>query len=152
MGLLSWYHGHYGDPVSFAVLKCLRALPPVVQHDNRGKKSITGPEELPVRSGRPDATTVFFSFSFNPTSSNAKFIHQHIIRPIPGLSPLQDSDLSTLITVRYFSHSSNHRKNSLCQRMPFWGCSTQWFSSGKKSRRLGMPCSCAALKACSPSA
>ncbi|TAK40392.1 MAG: MjaI family restriction endonuclease [Saprospiraceae bacterium] len=31
----------------------------------------------------------------------------------------------------FFSHLSNQPKNSRCQRMPFWGESTQWFSSGK---------------------
>lgn len=48
------------------------------------------------------------------------------------------------------SVSLSQRKNSRCQTMASWGSSTQWFSFGKYSSLLLMPCSCAAWKASSP--
>ena len=50
----------------------------------------------------------------------------------------------------YFNHLSNHPKNVRCQRMPFCGFSTQWFSSGKMRSSAGMPRMRAALNAPKP--
>ena len=44
-------------------------------------------------------------------------------------SPVEDS-INHLISERHFSHLSNQLKKVRCHKMPFWGFSTQWFSSG----------------------
>ena len=46
-----------------------------------------------------------------------------------------------------FTHLSSHAKKVRCHSIPFWGLSTQWFSSGKSSSCAGTPRSLAALKA-----
>ena len=47
----------------------------------------------------------------------------------------------------YFSHLSSQAKKVRCQRMPFCGLSTQWFSSGKMSSCASTPRILAASKA-----
>ncbi len=37
----------------------------------------------------------------------------------------------TEASIFYFNHLSSQSKNTRCHKMPFCGCSTQWFSSGK---------------------
>jgi len=47
--------------------------------------------------------------------------------------------------VYFFRYLSSQAKNVRCHSTPFWGFSTQWFSSGKKRNWAGMPRSTAAL-------
>lgn len=115
---------------------------PAGQRDTPWRIPARAPTGSPVRSGMPDAMARNPSFFWFVSSRRLLQDTRHVTATH---CPKTD-------TTDHFSHLSNHPKNSRCHKMLFCGCSTQWFSSGKKSKRLGTPCKRAALNACNPSA
>ena len=57
------------------------------------------------------------------------FIHNYLFFIIAYESQTKFFILNSSFFI-YFSHLSSHSKKVRCQRTPFWGWSTQWFSSG----------------------
>ncbi len=78
---------------------------------------------------------IFYIHCANPREMKIPFEARHgfIIENPPSAacnrSPMEDS-INHLGKECHFSHLSNQLKKVRCQRMPFWGFSTQWFSSG----------------------
>lgn len=61
--------------------------------------------------------------------------------------PLSETASYRLFSSPYFNHLSSQFLKTRCQRMPFCGCITQWFSSGKNRNCAGISRITAALNA-----